>query len=343
MRGRSLMQAVSVVMAVRNGEEYLREAIDSILGQTMTDFEFIVIDDGSTDRTTEILESYDDSRLRVLTQTGRGLAPSLNAGIRQARASLIARMDADDISEPSRLERQSAFLFANDDHVLIGYDALVISEDGERLHRAQMVTGNTEIENSLDKLVNPFFHGAVMFRRDAVIECGLYDELVAQHVAKTVGRAKAVLEFEDILLWLRLRRFGLMANLPESLYRYRLRANSVSRIPRAWRRTRTRVLRQYASTLTLTPDDVRDIVNLQNKTTERRRRAAYELDLGKIYLDQAGDLPCARRHLTRAVALAPVSPRAWFNLCLSLSPRAVRSWRIRQLNRRIHLRAGPYR
>lgn len=324
------MPAVSVVMAVRNGEEYLREAIDSILGQTMTDFEFIVVDDGSTDRTAEILESYDDSRLRVLTQIGRGLAPSLNAGIRQARAPLIARMDADDISEPSRLERQSSFLLAHDDYVLIGSDALVISEDGEKLYRAQMVTGNTEIENSLDKLVSPFYHGAVMLRRDAVINCGLYDERITQYI-------------EDILLWLRLRRFGLMANLPEPLYRYRIRANSISRLPREAVRTETRVLQKYASTLTLTPDDVREIANLQNKTTERRRRAAYELDLGKIYLDQAGNLPRARRHLARAVTLAPASPRAWFNLCLSLSPRAIRSWRIRQRNRRIHLRAGAYR
>jgi len=239
-------------------------------------------------------------------------------------------MDADDISEPSRLERQSAFLFAHDDYVLVGSDALVISEDGEKLFRAQMVTGNTEIENSLNKLVSPFYHGAVMLRRDAVINCGLYDERITQYI-------------EDILLWLRLRRFGLMANLPEPLYRYRIRANSISRLPREAVRTETRVLQKYASTLTLTPDDVRDIASLQKTSKERRRRAAYELDLGKIYLDQAGDLPRARRHLARAVALAPVSFRAWFNLSLSLSPRAVRSWRIRQRNRRIHLRAGAYR
>jgi GT2 family glycosyltransferase len=122
-------------------------------------------------------------------------------------------MDADDISEPSRLERQSAFLFAHDGHVLIGTDVFVISENGEILYRAQLVTENTEIQHSLDRLVTPFYYGAVMFRRDAVISCGLYDERITQQI-------------EDILLWLRLRHFGLMANLPESLYRYRFRANS---------------------------------------------------------------------------------------------------------------------
>lgn len=324
------MPVVSVVMAVRDGEEYLREAVDSILGQTLGDLEFIVVDDGSTDGTSEILASYDDPRLRVLTQAGRGLAPSLNAGIREARAPLIARMDADDISEPSRLERQAAFLSAHEDHVLVGSDAHVISEDGEFLYRAQLVTDDATIQRCLDRLVSPFYHGAVMFRRERVVECGLYDERIPQQI-------------EDMLLWVRLRRLGSMANIPEPLYRYRFRAHSLSRQPRQLAETKARILREYDSTLSVDPNDVRRLTASSRQGSRRERRASYELDLGKIYLDQVGDLPRARRHLVRAVGLAPASPRAWFNLGLSLSPRAVRSWRIRQRNRRIHLRAGAYR
>jgi glycosyltransferase involved in cell wall biosynthesis len=324
------MPVVSVVMAVRDGEEYLREAVDSILEQTLDDIEFIVIDDGSTDGTEGILNSYDDPRLRVFRQSGCGCAPSLNAGIRHARAPLIARMDADDISQPSRLERQASFLSQNRNHVLVGSDVLVISEEGEILHCAQLVTDNAEIQHCLERLVTPFYHGAVMFRRDAVIECGLYDERIPNVI-------------DDMLLWFRLRHLGPMANLPETLYRYRYRARSVSRLPRDFSKTKSRILRDYASNLGVTSEDIREFSTLYAAATERRSRATYELDLGKIYLDQAGNLPRARQHLARAVLLAPASPRAWFNLALSLSPRAVRSWRIRKRNRRIHLRAGAYR
>src|SRR5581483_7511867 len=96
---------VSVVMAVRDGAAYLREAVDSVLGQSLTELELVVVDDGSTDGTSRILASYRDERLRVLAGPARGLAPSLNAGIQAARADLIGRMDADDVSEPNRLER----------------------------------------------------------------------------------------------------------------------------------------------------------------------------------------------------------------------------------------------
>lgn len=321
------MPAVSVVMAVRNGEEYLREAVDSILGQTFGSFEFVVVDDGSTDTTGEILMSYDDPRLRVLTCASRGLAPSLNAGIHASQGQLVARMDADDISEPHRLERQAAFLNAREDHVLVGSDVHVIAESGEFLFRADLVTDDEGIQSCLDRLVNPFYHGAVMFRHDAVNECGLYDEQIPQQV-------------EDILLWLRLRRLGAMASIPEPLYRYRFHANSLSRQTRALLATKARVIRDYDSTGRANPDDVTQLTAPTRQVSRRESRAAYELDLGKVFLDQTGDLRRARHHLVRAVLLAPLSIRAWFNLVLSLSPRPVRLWRIRQRDRRIHFRAG---
>jgi glycosyltransferase involved in cell wall biosynthesis len=319
------MPVVSVVMAVRNGEKYLLKAVDSVLAQTLTDLELIVVNDGSTDGTDAVLASYDDQRLRVLRRSGHGLAASLNTGIREARAPLIARMDADDISEPSRLERQARFLAANEDYVLVGSDAFVISEEGELLYRARLVTSDAAIRHCLDQLVTPFYHGAVMFRREKSVECGLYDERIPQLI-------------EDITLWLRLRRLGSMANLSEPLYRYRLRADSLSRQGRGLEETRARILRDYDSAASLNLADI-GALTVPFRMSRRAQRAAYELDLGKVYLDQVGDLPRARSHLGRSVALAPTSSRAWFNFCLSLFPDAVRSRRIRQRNRRIHLRA----
>src|SRR5690606_198612 len=102
---------VSVVMAVRNGERHLREAIDSILHQAYPDFELILIDDASTDRTADILASYGDDRIRVLRNDRHlGLSASLNRGIREARGRYIARLDADDVAEPERFARQVDFL-----------------------------------------------------------------------------------------------------------------------------------------------------------------------------------------------------------------------------------------
>ena len=97
---------ISVLMPVWNGEEYLRESIDSILGQTFSNFEFIVIDDGSTDSTPEILRSYQDPRLRIFRLEHAGIVSALNFGVDQAQTGWIARQDADDVSDPRRLEFQ---------------------------------------------------------------------------------------------------------------------------------------------------------------------------------------------------------------------------------------------
>ena len=108
---------ISVVMSVYNGEIYLYEAIESILNQTFTNFEFIIIDDGSTDNSAEIIKSYDDNRIVLIQQGNKGLAAALNEGIKIAKGKFIARMDADDISLPTRLETQIQFMEAHLEYV----------------------------------------------------------------------------------------------------------------------------------------------------------------------------------------------------------------------------------
>lgn len=127
---------ISVVMSVYNGERYLGEAVESIFNQTFSDFEFIIINDGSTDRTPEILTEIDDPRAKVINQPNRGLTASLNRAIRLAKGEYIARMDADDISEPTRLERQVEVLDRDPDVVLVACWYEVIDEKGNFLaHR----------------------------------------------------------------------------------------------------------------------------------------------------------------------------------------------------------------
>src|SRR4051794_29608800 len=115
------MPKVTVLLAVYNGERYLREAIDSILGQTFQDFEFLIINDGSTDSTREIILSYHDPRIRLVdNEDNIGQTRSLNRGLALAAGQFVARQDADDISEPERLASQVAFLEIHPEVVLLG-------------------------------------------------------------------------------------------------------------------------------------------------------------------------------------------------------------------------------
>jgi len=144
---------VTVLMPVYNGERYLNEAVDSILGQTFTDFEFLIIDDASTDKTPEILRSYDDPRIRVVTnEENLGLSKSLNKGLALARGEFIARMDADDVSYPYRLQVQHEFMTQHPGAGVIGSWAEYIDRKGEIVHRYRAPIFPEETTDDLDSL-----------------------------------------------------------------------------------------------------------------------------------------------------------------------------------------------
>jgi glycosyltransferase involved in cell wall biosynthesis len=134
---------VSVVMSVYNGEKYLCEAIDSILNQTFENFEFLIVNDGSTDRTLEILQSYRDPRIKVINnERNIGLTASLNKGLKIAKGEYVARMDADDVSFPHRLEQQKAFLDRNPRVAMVGSWAEVIDESGKTQETWRVLTSS---------------------------------------------------------------------------------------------------------------------------------------------------------------------------------------------------------
>lgn len=204
---------ISVVMSVYNGSQYLREAVDSILNQTRTDFEFIIIDDGSTDGTAAILDAYTDPRIRVIRHQNQGLTKSLNLGIREAQGTYIARQDADDRSFPERLATQAEFLDSHPEIALVGSAVKVISSDGAELATFRHPTDSAEIVTTL-RTYNCFWHGSIMFRRDCFVELGGYDE--------------RFVTAQDYDMWLRFSERHQLANLQESLYAYRFTADSVT-------------------------------------------------------------------------------------------------------------------
>lgn len=210
--------AISVAMSVYNGERFLVQAIDSILGQTFGDFEFLILDDGSTDGTPDIIRGHAarDPRIRPIIRENRGLIASLNELLGAAHAPIVARMDADDISLPERFARQVAFLDAHPDYGVVGCWTEDIDEDGGpyrltgRDHPQDHDTFLKHIEHGWPLICHP----AAMFRRDIVLAVG--------------GYHAAFRHCEDYDLWLRLASVTRLASIPERLIRYRHYENQVS-------------------------------------------------------------------------------------------------------------------
>jgi len=207
---------VTVLMPVYNGERDLQKAVDSILGQTFRDFEFLIINDGSRDGSGDLLNSLSDARIRVVHQENHGLAATLNIGLALSRGRYIARQDQDDLSRPERLASQVAYLEANPECALLGTAAeiWVGDEPTERAH--DHPTSHAELAFLL-LFNNPFVHSSVMFRKDAVQSIGGYSTDPARQPP------------EDFELWSRMARHFRVANLPDRLLVYREVPQSMSR------------------------------------------------------------------------------------------------------------------
>jgi glycosyltransferase involved in cell wall biosynthesis len=209
---------VSVVMPVYNGERYLHESIKSILNQTLTEFEFIIVDDGSTDNTWQTMQNYAASDSRVVlvqNRTNIGVAGSLNKGLGVARGEYIARMDADDVSLQERLATQVAFLDEHPDVGVVGSSVQLIDAAGS--------LGNVRRYPTMHALIlwglcfyAPFAHPTTVFRLAVVERVGGYDD--------------TLLANQDRDLWQRLSSITRFANLGDVFLLYRIHSSHVSRI-----------------------------------------------------------------------------------------------------------------
>jgi glycosyltransferase involved in cell wall biosynthesis len=207
-------------MSVYNGELYLRESLESVLRQSFRDFEFVIIDDGSTDATPSILEECEksDPRVRVTRQEHAGVAAALVAGCARSRGRLLARIDADDVALPTRFEHQVAFLDAHPEVGVLGTRLDIIDERGRVLRRSGQPRDHAWVARRL-LCWPPVAHPSVMMRRALLEEFGGYD----------VGFEHA----EDYELWTRLVEVTRFANLPLALLRYRIHDGMVTRRERS--------------------------------------------------------------------------------------------------------------
>ena len=198
-------------MPVYNGEVYLKEAIDSILTQTFTDYEFIIVNDGSTDSTESIILAYQDDRIRYIKQANAGIGSSLRAGCAKATGKYIARMDADDISLPDRLLKQVEFFTKNEGYILVGSAVNFINENNVITGRSIPYLSDFSIKYNL-KFGCTIAHPTVMFIREA------YN--------KSHGYNKDIVLLEDYVLWLDMATIGKFYNFPFPLLLYRRTSSS---------------------------------------------------------------------------------------------------------------------
>lgn len=211
---------VSVLMSVYNGEKHVRHAIDSILSQTFTDFEFIIVDDGSTDSTVTILDSYSDARIvRRKNSQRMGLARSLNRGLALARGEFVARQDADDVSLLERLATQVAFLDREPSVILLGTAIQWIDESGQLMNQIDCQPCTDASIRWKMLLNNSFYHSSVMARRSVLVNNGLWYDVKLEYA-------------QDYELWSRVLAHGHGANLPVPLVQLRSHKDRITRV--AW-------------------------------------------------------------------------------------------------------------
>ncbi len=281
---------VSIVMSVYNSQRYLCSAVESILAQTFSNFEFIVINDGSTDRSLKILRDFQkqDHRIRVISRDRTGLTPALNEGIRLAKGHFIARMDADDVAYPQRFEQQVHFLNKYPACVAVGCALLLIDPDGEAIAERHPLVPHDSIVLSLLSGNTAIPHPSAMIRREALVSVGAYRE-----------------DFEyaqDLDLWLRLCETGELANLGKILMQYRLHEQSITakhltrQAECAERAVRDAYQRRQLSIPTNFRMPVRKIVS-RDHTLRRWAKLAL----------RSGNLEVAKKHAWAAFSTSPLS------------------------------------
>lgn len=209
---------VSVIMSCFNAERWVGESIESVLKQTYADLELILIDDGSSDATWKIIEQYrcNDERIVAVKKKNSGLADSLNVGISLAKGKWIARLDADDLCDESRLEQQLGFLETHPDVVLLGTAFIEINEVGDAVNEHRYPASHPSLVRNLEQSRRFFPHSSAMYRTDIVREIGGYNA--------------RIFRAEDVRLWLAFSQRGQLACMSLPLLKIRKHPNQISHV-----------------------------------------------------------------------------------------------------------------
>lgn len=304
---------VSAIMAVYNEAEYVSTAIESVLEQTFDDFEFLIIDDGSTDETPEIIEHYaglDDRITYLPNHSNKGLPASLNKGIEHASGKYIARMDADDISLPRRFEEQAKYLDKRPDAHVVGSYTRLITKNGEFISEKSYPQGGRSPEQ-LKKQGPCVAHPSVMMRMSSLLHVGSYREPFTYA--------------QDLDLWIRMsRKFGedFLQIVPEPLIEYRLTPGQYSR------NAVTDIYESYAGEYVGSEEKLEERISNEVESRERennssRSKMMYHYRVGRHLIDH-GKRSRATKYFIVSLLQKPFNPRGWYGIGLVCLPKNLR-------------------
>lgn len=301
---------ITVLMPAYNAAAYIREAIESVLAQTYTAFEFLIVNDGSTDDTENIIRSYNDERIVLHNQANTGVIGALNKGLELAQGKYIARFDADDVCYPDRLQVQLDFMKEHPDYVLIGSASDFIDKDGNFLFKWEP---DAFEHNDLEKIayeVCPFDHPTVMYKREVAVSLN--------------GYPKGAIHFEDHIFWTLFFTKGKMCNMHTALIKHRFNPESVT-IDEKWRGPVFRDIK-YKSIRQgyVTPEDETMLRSLLKKQDfGKYKEAAYYSMIGKKFLWNQYRPKDARRNLKQAILAQPGKPEPYLLYVFSFLPKSL--------------------
>jgi glycosyltransferase involved in cell wall biosynthesis len=305
-----LKPAITVLMPVFNAEKYIGQAIASVLKQSFTDFELLIVNDGSTDQTENIARSFTDPRIIVINQDNMGVAAALNNGLTIARADYIARFDADDICATQRLQTQYDFLMAHADYVIVGTDVDYIDMDDQFVFSYSASVYSNEAIQQQQFVICPFIHSSVLYRKKAVIDAGGYN--IHAHT------------FEDHLLWPKILSKGKGCNLPEKLLKVRLNPDSVT-IDEKWRSKRFHEIKKQAiQDGNISKEAGEELIRiLKEQDKQKIKEGSYYALLSKKYLWNNYQPKQARLNIKKTIAIKPTSLNSYGLLLLSYMPNII--------------------
>jgi len=301
---------ITVLMPAYNAGKYIDEAIRSVLSQTFTQFELIIVNDGSEDDTEKIIRSFADPRIVLINQENKGISSALNIGLAVAKADHIARFDADDICYPDRLEKQFMFIKENPVYSIVGCDADYYDIDNNYVYTCHLPGKTNEEIQQLKIKICPFIHSGVLYKKQNILEAGGYN--------------KHAHNFEDHFLWTKVLKTGQAYNLPKVLLKVRLHPGSVS-IDSKWRNNRYEELKnellQKGTISEAEGDELLRII--KNQDNEKIKFGSYHALLTKKYLWNNHQPLKARQNILKVLSYHPADVKSYLLWVFSFFPKKV--------------------
>lgn len=304
---------ITVLMPAYNAGKYIGEAIESVLQQTFTDFELLIVNDGSTDDTADVIRSFTDPRIVMIHQDNKGVALALNNGLKYARAPYIARFDADDVCHIERLQLQYDFMVSNLDYSIIGSAADYMDMDGTYLFTSTPPALTNEHIQQLEHSVCPFIHSTVFYKKEVILKAGGYNE--------------HAYTYEDHFLWVNILKDQKACNFSQPLIKLRLNPESIT-IDEKWRPRR--FLEIKYSTLksrNITSHEGNLLAEIGEKQySPKIKQGSYYALCAKKLLVNNYHPQKARLHMARAISVSPLRLDNYLLYTISYLPEKLIAW-----------------